>query len=116
MESIREKLKSLLINAVRKGIKTLDPQSQYAKELAEIEDVDTIIAEEIEKICNVFTRGEITRILLLATRLKMTSGQKREVIINDIKKVARSVLVRTEAESGPLKIPQSCRRIIFDIL
>ena len=115
MDTIRRKLSSLLTEAANEEIKALDPQSQCAKELAEIEDVDTIIDEEIGKMCKVLTLGEITRILLLVTRLKTTSGQKNEVIKNDIKKVAKKVTARTEAKSGPSKLPQSCRHIFLGI-
>ena len=115
MDPIRRKLCSLLTETANEEIKALDPQSQCAKELAEIEDVDTIIDEEIGKMCKVLTLGEITRILLLVTRLKTTSGQKNEVIKNDIKKVAKKVTARTEAKSGPSKLPQSCRHIFLGI-
>jgi len=60
MEPVREKLSSLLIKAANEEIKALDPQSQCAKELSQIENVDAIIAEEIKKICKVATLGEIT--------------------------------------------------------
>jgi len=115
MEPIRKKLNSLLINVANRKIKDLDPQSQCAKELAEIENVETIVVEEIEKICNAVTLGEITRFFLLAARLKTTSGQKREAIKDNIKKIAKKLVSRVEAESGPLKLPQSCRHILWDV-
>ena len=115
MEPIRKKLSSLLIKAANKEVEDLDPQSQCAKELAEIENVDTIVVEEIEKICKVATMGEITRIFLLAARLKTTSGQKREAIKNDIKKIAEVLVARVESESGPLKLPQSCRLVLLGV-
>ena len=115
MEPIRKKLNSLLINVANREIKDLGPQSQCAKELAEIENVETIVAEEIEKICNAATLGEITRIFLLAARLKTTPGQKREAIKNDIKKIAKKLVSRVEAKSGPLTLPQSCRHILWGI-
>jgi len=113
MEPIRKKLSSLLIKAANKEVEDLDPQSQCAKELAEIENVDTIVVEEIEKICKVATIGEITRFFLLAARLKTTSRQKREAIKNDIKKIAKKLVSRVEAESGNLRLPQSCFHILW---
>jgi len=113
MEPIRKKLSYLLIKAANEEMKALDPQSQCAKELAEIENVDTIVVEEIEKICKVATMGEITRIFLLAARLKTTSGQKREAIKNDIKKIAKKLVSRVEAESGTLRLPRSCFHILL---
>jgi hypothetical protein len=114
MEPIRKKLSSLLIKAANKEVEDLNLQSQCAKELAEIENVDTIEVEEIEKICKVATMGEITRNFLLVARLKTTSGQKREAIKNDIKKIAKKLVSRVEAESGALRLSQSCFHILWD--
>jgi len=115
MEPIRKKLSNILIKAANKEIKALDPQSQCAKELDEIENIDTIIVEEIEKICKAATLGEITRVLLLVARLKKASAKKRELIKVDIKKAAKRLVSRVEAESGPLKLPQSCRHMLWGI-
>jgi len=93
----------------------LDPQSPCAKQLSEIENLDEIIVKEIEKICKVATLTEIARILFLAARLKRTSGQKKESIKSDIKKIAEVLVTRVEAESGPPELPQSCRHIFLDI-
>ena len=115
MEPIRKKLSSLLIKTANKEMKALDPQSQCAEELAEIENVDAIIAEEIEKICKVATLGEITRILLLAARLKKASGQKREAIKSQLKKIAEEVLKRAESQVGPLTLPKTYRHLLLEL-
>ena len=115
MEPIRKKLISLLINDANEEIKALDPQSQCAKELSQIEDVDAIIAEEIEKICNAATLTEIIKFFFLIQRMKKTSGQKKESIKSDIKKISEVLVTRVEAESGPSKLPQSCCHIFLDI-
>ena len=105
----------MLIEAAHKDIKALDPPSLCAKQLSEIENLDEIIVKEIEKICKVATLTEIARIIFLADRLKRTSGQKKESIKSDIKKIAEVLITRVEAESGPPKLPQSCRHIFLDI-
>ena len=115
MDPVRRKLSSFLTEAARKGIKTLEPQSPCAKELNGIEDVDTIIAEEIEKICNAATLAEITKILFLTRRMKKASGQKREIIKNDLRKIAEALVVRVEKESGQLKLPETCRHLILNL-
>jgi len=115
MNSVRRKLSSFLAEAACKGVKALAPQSACAKELSEIKDVDAVITETVEKICQAATSAEISKILLLAARLKMTSGQKREVVKDDIKKTAEVLVTRIETESGQLKLPQSCRDILFGI-
>ena len=86
-----------------------------AKELDRIEDVDAIIAEEIEKICNAATLTEITKILFLTRRMKKTSGQKRETIKTELKKIAEQVVTRAESESGPLSLPETCRHLLLEL-
>jgi len=115
MDPIRQKLSSLLTEAAYDQIETLNSQSPCAKQLNEIKNLDTVIAEEIKKICEAATLGEITRILFLTARLNKTSGQKRETIKNGIKKIAGKVITRIEAESDPLKLPRSCLHSLWGI-
>ena len=115
MNPLRRKLSSFLIETAHEDINDLDPQSVCAKELSNIKDVDAVIAETVEKICQAATSAEITKFLFLTARLKTTSGQKREAIKGDIKKIAEALIARIEAESGPLKLPQSCRLILLGV-
>ena len=115
MNPVRRKLSSFLAEAAHKGIKALEPQSPCAKELNGIEDVDAIIAEEIEKICNAASLAEITKILFLTRRMKKTSGQKREAIKSQLKKIAEQVVTRVESESGPLRLPETCRHLLLSL-
>ena len=115
MNPVRRKLSSFLTEAARKGIKALEPQLPCAKELNGIKDVDVTIAEEIEKICNAATLAEITKILFLSRRMKKTSGQKREVIKNQLKKIAEEVVTRAESQVGPLTLPQTCRHLLLEL-
>ena len=115
MNPVRHKLSSFLIETAHKDINALDPQSVCAKELSKIKDVDAVVAETVEKICQAATSAEITKFLFLVARLKTTSGQKREAIKGDIKKRAEALVARVEANSGPLKLPQSCRLILLGV-
>ena len=115
MDPIRRKLSSFLTEAAHKGIKALEPQLPCAKELDGIEDVDAIIAEEIEKICNTATLTEVTRILFLTRRMKKTVGQKGETIKIELKKIAEQVVTRAESESGPLSLPETCRHLLLEL-
>ena len=115
MDTIRQKLSFFLIETAHKSINALEPQSPCAKQLSQIENVDSVIAEEIKRICEAATLSEITRILFLTARLKKTSGRKKEVIEKNLKKIAEVLVTRVETESGPLKLPQACRRIFLDI-
>ena len=115
MDIVRRTLRSFLTRAAHKGIKALDPQCQCAKQLGEIEDVELVIAEEIETICRVATLPEITRIFLLTARLKKTEPQKREAIKTSLKKTANILAARIESQSGPLRLPKACRYLLLGI-
>ena len=115
MNPVRRQLSSFLIETAHDGMNAIDPESVCAKKLSKIKDVDAVVAETVEKICQAATSVEITKVLLLAARLRGTSGQKRESIKSDIKKIAEVLVARVEAESGPLKLPQSCRLILLGV-
>ena len=113
MNPIRRKMASFLTEAAHKEIEALSPDAPYAKELHEIEDVDTVIAEEIEKICNIATLGEITKAFLLVRRLKIASLQEKEAIESELRKIAEELVRRVETESGRLRVPNACRHLLL---
>ncbi len=115
MNPVRRKLSFFLTEAAHKGINAVDPGSVCAKELSKIKDVDAVIVETVEKICQAATLAEISKVLLLTAQLRGTLGRKRESIKSDIKKIAEVLVARVEAESGPLKLPQSCRLILLGV-
>jgi len=115
MNPARHRLSAFLIKTAHKGMNSLEPQSECAKALSKIKDVDAVITETVEKICQAATLAEITKFLFLVARLKTTSGQKREAIKNDIKKIAEALVARVEAKSGPLNLPQACRLILLGV-
>ena len=117
MDPIRRKLSSFLTEAAHKGIKNLDSQSPCAKELSKIEDddINDVIAEEIKRICEAAALAEVAKIFFLTYRLKKTSGQKREIIKNDLRKIAEALVVRVEKNSGQLKLPETCRNLILNL-
>lgn len=108
-------MNSLLTEAASKAIMALDPQSPCAEELSKIHDVDRVITEEIEKICAAATLAEITKILLLGARLKRTSGQKKESIKSNLKRIAEQLVTRVETDSGPLRLPKTCRHLLSNL-
>lgn len=115
MNLIRRKVFSLLTEAAYKEIEALGPQSPYAKELNEIEDINTIIAEEIEKICNTATLAEITKVFSLVRRLKKAPVHKREIIKSELNSIAENLMKKVETKSDLLKLPQCCRHILLGI-
>jgi len=115
MDPIKQKLSSLLTEAAREDIKALDPQSPCAKQLSQIENIDAVIAEEIENICNAATLTEITKILFLTRRIKKASGQRREAMKSQLKKIAEQVVTKVESQSGPLSLPETCRHLLLSL-
>jgi hypothetical protein len=98
-----------LIEAAHEAIKTLDPQSSCAKQLSEIEKLNEIIVEENEIICKAISLTDNSKDFFLTARPKRMSGQEKESVISDIKKMAEVLITRVETELSLLKLPQSCR-------
>lgn len=115
MNPIRRRMVSLLTEAALARVEALDPASVRGQELSKICDADRVIKEDIQKICDVITLAELTKIFHLTRRMKKTSGKKKETIKRSLQKIAEVLITRAEAESGPLKLPQACRHILMDI-
>ena len=116
MDPIRERMSSLLTKVALNGIKALGSHSPCAKELSKIDDDGVrVITEEIEKISNVATLAEIARILLLAGRLKKRRGRKKESAKSELKMIAEQLVTRVETESGPLRLPATCRHLLSNL-
>ncbi len=115
MNPIRRKMASFLTEAAHKEIEALSPDSPYAKELHEIGDVDNVIAEEIEKICNTATLAEITKVFSLVRRLKKAPVNKREIIKSELNSTVEELTGRVEAQSGPLRLRETCRGLLLNL-
>lgn len=115
MSPIRRKMSSFLTKVARKGLENLDTKSfPCAKGLSKVE-VDDIVANEIEKICNAATLAEITKTLLLVRQLKKTSGQKKEAIKSDLNRIVEELLIREETESSQLRLPKACHHLFLGL-
>lgn len=114
MNLIRRKAFSLLTEAAYNQIEALCPQSPQTKELNEIEDVNAIIAEEIEKICNAATLAEITKAILLVRRLKKAPVHEKEIIKSELDSIAEKLVTRVETKSGPLRLSKDYRHLFLN--
>jgi len=115
MDPIKRKLSSLLTETAHKAIEALEPGSPCAEELSKIDEVDDIINQEIKKLCGAATLAEMTRILYLTARIKKASKQKKVEIKNNLKSIAEQLVTRVEAESGPLRLPKTCRHLLLSL-
>lgn len=114
MNAVKQKMISFLTAAAHNQIKALGPWSLCAEELNNVEG-DNAIRAEIKKICEVATLAEITKIMLLASRIKKASEHQKGVIKNDLKKIAEKLVNRAESEFGPLRLPEHCRNLFSSL-
>ena len=84
-------------------------------ELNKIEDVNTIIAEEIEKICNTASLSEITKTFLLLRRLENAPVDEKEIVKNKLNGIAEKLITRVETKSGPLKLSETCLHLFSEL-
>ena len=90
-------------------------QSFCLKHLSEIENLNEIIVEENEIICKAISLTDNSKDFFLTARPKRTSGQEKESVISDIKKMAEVLVIGVKDESSLLKLPQSCRFLLLII-
>ena len=114
MDSLRQKMASFLIDAARKGIKALEPESECAKALEKI-DIENALKEDINRICEAASFIEIAKITSLILRLETASEKNKEAIKDEIKRIAEDLVARVERDSGELKTPQPCRHLLLNL-
>ncbi|MBF0521944.1 MAG: hypothetical protein HQL24_02690 [Candidatus Omnitrophica bacterium] len=112
MNPLRAQLATVLISSAYKGIEHLDKNSPLVRELKGL-DVDKILKEDIQKICNEVSFSEMTRILALIAKLKL--GREEESLKAEMKKIAKNLITRIERGSGKLQTPASCREMLFNL-
>ena len=111
MNPVKQKMISFLTEAARNQIEALGSDSPYTKELNKIEGED-VIRKEIKLICEAATLAEMTKIIFFASRIKKASEHQKEVIKNNLKKIAEKLLSRVETKSGPLRLPKFIFRVL----
>jgi hypothetical protein len=106
---------SFLTEQACKGIKALDPQSPCARQLKNL-DAENLIREDIGRICQYASVIEIARIMSLAGQFNAAASmQKKEAIKKELKKIAQKLTARAERRCGGLKVPRSCRDLLFNL-
>jgi len=113
MLALRRQLACVLTEAARTGLKSLDKETTAYRELSGL-DIETVLKEDINKICAVMTFSEMTRIIALAAQLN-SGRQDNPPVKEEMKEIARKVVERVERELGGLKTPASCRTLLFKL-
>jgi len=114
MNPLRHKLAMILSNAAKKGLNTLEADSVYAKELKEL-DVDNILREDINKLCEEISMLEITRTFSLYTQLRTARKEEKERVKKELKDIAQNVIERAEKKSVRFKTPERYRDLILSL-
>ncbi len=114
MNLLKKKIASFLTEEARKGMQDLDPDSPCRKALRKI-DVDNVLREDINRICEAVSLAELTKILSLGRRLKTGSEDEKEETKRVLRQIVEAVVAKVERESGSLNIPEPCRQLLLNL-
>ena len=114
MNLLQQKLYDFLFATAKKSIATLPAGSPYIKAITKI-DVDSILKDDLTRICKEVSWGEIGKILSIGAFMNMAEGEKRSAMKSDIKKVAQDIVARVERKSGKLRTPDKFRKLLLNI-
>jgi hypothetical protein len=114
MNLIKRKLADLLNEMSKKGMEKMDPKSSCAKSMKD-SDRQTLLKEDIERICEEVSILETGKILKLSSKLMWSGEAKKEEYKEDIKSIASKVLKRVEKKGGKLNLPEQCRDLLMNL-
>lgn len=114
MDPIRNKMAEIMRSAARKAIKKLDPRSKIAQALRSA-DMDAILGDDIQRVCEAMSFFDITRAMALAAQLGMATPGKFDAIKQELKKIAEKAAERAESSGGKLNMPDCCREFLFEL-
>ena len=115
MNPLKKKLATIMIASAYDEINKIEKDSPQLKDLKAI-DMDKAIEEDVNRICEVISMGEIMRLMPLIAKWKMTceSGEQDEIKCR-IREIGLKVVERVECEGGKLKLPASCRDLLMEL-
>ncbi len=115
MDPLRNKMAEFIKKQARQAILKLDPKSVPGKALQKV-DVEAILTNDIERICQEASFFEISRALALGSKLALTKNpDKKEAVTRELKKIAQAAASRVEGKSGKLLIPDCCRELLLEL-
>lgn len=113
INNLRRKLAEVLNDAAHKGLSQMDVNSPLAEEIKKF-DIEEVLKSDIEKICCHVSFLEMIRIMGLMSQLK-SSNIKQGAQKAELREIAQQIIDRTQQNEGKLKIPMSCREILFNL-
>jgi len=114
MNLIKKKLADFLNEMSKKGIDKMDPKSSCAKSLKDL-DRETLLKEDIERICDEMRVLEAGKILRLSNKLMWSGTANKDEFRKEIKSMASKVLKRVEKKGGKLNLPRQCRDLLMNL-
>lgn len=113
MNPMQRQMAQMMKESARKFMAGLDPASSFAKAIESFKPVEALMEQDIDRICEAVSLGEITQVFTLAARLKMAAPEKIEPLKDELKQMAQGLVTRVEKNSGKLHIPDSCRDFLL---
>ncbi|MBF0384256.1 MAG: hypothetical protein HQL27_00140 [Candidatus Omnitrophica bacterium] len=113
IQTLRNKMAEVLTEEAKKSMRYLDKTSPLMKELKKL-DIETILKEDIRKICDKASFSETTKIMGMAVKYKLPGPDKHE-LKEDFKGMIKEMIARVERDSGMLKLPPDCREMLYDL-
>ena len=115
MNPLRKKLASIMIDTAYEEICKLGKNSPYLKALEEV-DIDKVLAEDVNRICEDISMGEMMKIMPLIAKMKIARAQdEQDAVKCEIMETALRVVERVECKGGRLKLPASCRDLLLKL-
>ena len=114
MNILRQNLAKLLDQSARKAISSMDPGSECANILENL-DIDDILKNDIELICENVSFSETAKIISLSASINVASEDKQQIIKEEMKEFAEKLVAKIEQKNGKLKIPDHCRHLLLNL-
>ena len=115
MNPLQKKLASIMVDTAYEEIGKLGKNSPYLKALEGV-DIDKVLAEDVNRICESISLGEIMKILPMIAKMKIACREDEHRALKcDIREIALRVVERVESSGGKLKLPASCRDLLLEL-
>ena len=113
MNPLRKKFASMMVTTAHEEIGKLDKDSPHLKALQGV-DVDKVLSEDLSRICEDISMGEMMKIMPLIARLRIAgAAREHEALKGEIREIALKVVERVERKGGKLQVPASCRDLLM---
>lgn len=114
MNPIKKKLADFLFEMSKNSMDALDHKSPCVKSLKNL-DRDTLLKEDVQRICDEISILEAGKNMSLSTKLKLSNTGDADGYKNKMKSIAFEVVKRVEKKTGNLNLPPECRDLLMNL-